>query len=102
MVDPVKKLPSVTYLLSHLAFCKTIAPSQTTFEPPSQPKKFACASVAHALSVTLRGHRFTKEVYRKVMRTDAIVIKSPNNNSNTHGPRKCGSGGYLKIEGSAS
>ena len=42
----------------------------------SQPKKCVCASVAHVLLVTLRGHRFTREVYRKVMRimrTDAIV-----------------------------
>ena len=44
--------------------------------PSPNPKKCVCASVAHVLLITLSGHMFTKEVYRKLMRnmrTDAIV-----------------------------
>ena len=45
----------------------------------------ACASVASLLLINSRRHKFTHEVYRKLMRnrrTDAIVIKSPNNKNN--------------------
>jgi hypothetical protein len=50
-----------------------------------QPKNCACASVAHVLLINSRRHMFPREVYRKLMRkmrSDAIVIKSPNNKNN--------------------
>lgn len=55
------------------------------FRNQSKLKNCACASVASLLLINSRRHKFTHEVYRKLMRnrrTDAIVIKSPNNKNN--------------------
>ena len=67
---------------------KNHSPQPDKFHNPSKPKNCVCASVASLLLINSRRHMSPREVYRKLMRkmrTDAIVIKSPNNKNN-NGP----------------